>query len=206
MRFRKCRFVAVAVNYVFLMALLAGCTGQALQARYYALDTLSPADMAVHNIPRHKVSLGVGPIMLPDYLKRMQIVTRAGANRYQFSDSHRWAGLLEENILTVLGSNLGALLGTTKIASYPWLPHFEPDFRVTVEVLHFDADLSGDALLDARWAVSDGAGEALLDSGRTVLSEPLKDTSYEALVKAESQLLADLSKELSRSVSRLLHN
>ena len=173
---------------------------------YYALDTISPADMAVHNMPRHKVSLGVGPVMLPDYLKRMQIVTRAGTNRYEFSDSHRWAGLLEENILTVLGSNLGALLGTTKIASYPWLPHFEPDLRVTVEFLHFDADLSGDALLDARWSVSNGSGGTLLDSGRAVLRESLKDSSYESLVKAESRLLANLSKELSRSVSRLLNN
>ncbi len=112
--------------------------------------------------------------------------------------------MFEESIVTVLGNNLGVLLDTDKVASYPWLDYFTPDYRVIVEFQEFDGNLEGDAVLAARWAISDAKGKTMLASGKVDLRIPLDGATYLALVEAQSRLLADFSKELTVQVKKLL--
>src|SRR5262245_19194049 len=41
------------------------------------------------------VSIGVGPVIMPGYLDRTQIVTRSGPDRVKLASFHRWAEPLE---------------------------------------------------------------------------------------------------------------
>jgi uncharacterized lipoprotein YmbA len=159
---------------------------------------------SAHQMVSPGLSLGIGPVTIPDYLKRVQIATRFDDNRFRFDDFHRWSGLFEENIVTVLDNNLGVLLGTNKIATYPWLDYFTPDYRIIIVFQQLDGNLHGNARLIARWAISDSAGQTMLASGRSDLRVPLEEATYSGLVEANSRLLADFSKELADEIKTLL--
>ena len=66
---------------------LTGCAGSE-SVRYYVLSATpaGPVGAAVRDIP-----VGVGPVELPEYLDRPQIVTRTSQNELNVADFDRWA-------------------------------------------------------------------------------------------------------------------
>ena len=102
-----------------------------------------------------QISLGVGPVRLPGYLDRREILTRVSQSRLDVSQNDRWAEPLDENLTHVLAQNLSVLLGSDAVISYPWPIAKGPDYRVTVEVLQFECNSALEAQLSARWWVTD---------------------------------------------------
>ena len=184
--------------------LLAGCISRsAPRVTYYSLMTMELLGdtEALASLP--EVKLGVGPIAIPDSLKRSQIATRQQGNQHEFAEFHRWAGVLEKDITSVMGDNLGQLLGIEEVGFFPWLHHFKPTYRLTIDVIRFDGSLEGEAVLSARWAVADSEGKDFLAGRKSAFRQPLEDANYAALIKAESQLLAALSKEIAAEIVAL---
>ena len=84
-----------------LLTALAGCApGQ--PTRHYTLSTASEPAAA----PRSGQGpvIGLGPLTLPQYLDRADIVTRAGANQMRLGEFSQWAEPLEP--LLTRGSRL----------------------------------------------------------------------------------------------------
>lgn len=191
---------------LFLVAflLVTGCISRsAPTVNYYSLMTLEQLGDAEAIAALPEVRLGVGPVTIQDSLKRSQIATRKLGNQYQFAEFHRWAGVLEKDINSVMGDNLGQLLGIEKVGVFPWLHHFKPTYRVMVDVIRFDGALDGEAVLSARWAIADNDGKDYLAGKKSEYRQPLEDASYAALIKAESQVLAALSKEIASEIVAL---
>ena len=191
---------------LFLVAflLVTGCISRsAPTVNYYSLLTIEQLGDAEAIAALPEVRLGVGPVTIPDSLKRSQIATRQHGNQYQFAEFHRWAGVLEKDIAAVLGDNLGQLLGIEKVGFFPWLHHFKPTYRVMVDIIRFDGAIDGEAVLSARWAVADDEGKDYLAGKKSEYRQPLEDASYAALIKAESQLLMALSKEIASEIAAL---
>ena len=195
--------VAMVVLFTFVL-LLSGCLGRSSpKVTYFSLLTMKQLGevQPVASLP--DVKLGIGPITIPDSLKRSQIATRQHGNQYAFDEFNRWAGLLERDLTSVLGDNFGQLLGVEKIGVFPWMPFFKPTYRVMVDVIQLDGALDGEAVLSARWAISDSEGKTYLVGKKSVYSKPLEDASYASLIKAESQVVAELSKEIAGEIAAL---
>ena len=190
---------------VFVAALLiAGCIGRsAPKVTYFSLMTMAQLDQTEVVASFPEINLGIGPVVIPDSLKRSQIATRRHGNQYEFAEFNRWAGVLEQDITSVLGDNLGQLLGIEKVGFFPWLQHFKPTYRVMVDIVRFDGAIDGEAVLSARWVVSNSEGKDYLSGKKSDYRQPLEDASYAALIKAESQLLAALSKEIAAEIVAL---
>lgn len=184
--------------------LVSGCGGKTLSVSYYSLPSLDQASPGTETKNLPDTSLGIGPVTVPEYLKKAQIATRRGdGNSYQFNEFHRWAGLIEQDIASAIGNNIGTLLGSDKIAFFPWMQYFKPQYRVVIEIIQFDGDLNSNAVLIARWTVVDGSGENILASGKSDFRRTLENPSYDALVDAERLLLTDLSKAIAQAIDRL---
>ena len=184
--------------------LIAGCLGRSSpKVTYFSLLTMEQLGEteAVASLP--EVKLGVGPVVIPDSLKRSQIATRQHGNQHEFAEFNRWAGVLEKDITSVLGDNLGQLLGIEKVGFFPWLYHFKPTYRVMVDVIRFDGSIDGEAFLSTRWSISNSEGKDFLAGKKSDYRQQLEDASYAALIKAESQLLAALSKEIAAEIAAL---
>ena len=185
--------------------LVTGCIGRkSPEVTYYSLLTMEQMG-EVQPVSFHpEVKLGIGPITIPASLKRSQVATRQHGNQYAFDEFNRWAGVLEKDITNVVGDNLGVLLGVEKIGFFPWMHYFTPSYRVIVDIQRLDGSLDGEAVLGARWAVADAEGKEFLAGDKIVLRQPLQEASYAALVKAESLLVAELSKKIAGEIDGLL--
>ena len=184
--------------------LVTGCIGRkSPEVTYYSLLTMEQMG-EVQPVSSHpEIKLGVGPITIPASLKRSQVATRQHGNQYAFDEFNRWAGVLEKDITNVVGDNLGVLLGVEKIGFFPWMQYFTPSYRVIVDIQRLDGSLDGEAVLGARWAVADAEGKEFLAGDKIVLRQPLQEPNYAALIKAESLLVAELSKKIAGEINGL---
>jgi uncharacterized lipoprotein YmbA len=82
------------------------------------------------------------------------------------------------------------------------LPQRRPtplDYQVEVDVTRVDA--GGNANLDARWWVYGRAGERLLQSGRSTITEAAPAGDYAAAAAALSRALGAMSTEIAEAIA-----
>lgn len=182
------------------LILAAGCASTP-PATFYTLTSL--ADGRDTPLAEGPIAIGLGPIDLPDTLDRPQIVTREGAHRLKVDELHRWAGTIEQDMLRVLGENLGHLLGTSRIYLYPTQVRGQIDYRILATVLRFDGDERGDAILRVRWTILDPATDDALEVRETTYRRTAAGPEPEALVAAMSDNLTAFSRELAAAIRAL---
>jgi len=188
---------------IVVSALTAGCMRGTRPAQFYAVSPMTATASGQGAGDRSGPAIIVGPLTLPEALRRPQIVTRIGVNRLEISEFHRWAGPLEGDMLRVVAENLSLLLGTDRVAVYPLDAGFEPAFRVTVDIRRLDASIGKEAALHAAWTVWSGPrGQGGMTGGNTVRTEPLDKDGYDALVAAYSRLLETLSREIAAVIAK----
>ena len=178
--------------------------GTQKETKYYVLSSLQSAasqEPTLADLP--DVGLGVGPIRMPLYLDRSDIVTRDSQNQVVIADFAQWAGPLQENFGRVLAENLSVLLATDKVAIFPFARSTETDYNVTVYVTRFDGMPGDKAHLRARWAILDNKRKKSLFEKHTIVSEPTKDDSLESLIGAESSTVAELSRQIAEAIKAL---
>lgn len=189
-------FVIVAVCTV-----LAGCAGTQ-PSKFYRLSTLQDTEIVKGARPAGQdISIGVGPITIPDSLKRPQIVTLTSRNELALADFDRWAGALEENMATVISENLSMLLSTDNVHIYPWSSSVTIDYQVGLDVIRFDGTLGENAVFVARWTMFGEDGKKMLIKKRVNYSEPVEGHDYGALVAAMSRALARFSHDIAGEIS-----
>src|SRR5262245_66464620 len=125
-------------------------------SRFFALASLPRTGQTTQGAAgTNALVLGIGPIKLPGYLDRQQMVTRISQNRFVVAENDRWAEPLEENFSRVLSQNLSILLQTDRIVPYPWIRSQQPTYQVQVELLRFEPNAEQVVELWARWTILD---------------------------------------------------
>jgi uncharacterized lipoprotein YmbA len=186
------------------LLLIIGACGRTQTAKFYTLNALTdpqPGEQAVRS--GEEAAVGLGPIRLPEYLDRPQIVTRAGPNEVRFADYHRWAGPLAGHVSSILAENLSNLLGSNRVALFPWKSTTPIDCRVEIDIGRFDGKPGGTVVLQSRWTVFPEDRKRVLASKSSSLSEPVNGNGYEALVAAQSRALAALGREIAEAIRSL---
>jgi uncharacterized lipoprotein YmbA len=183
-------------------SLAAGCLGGRAAPEYYTLSGTARAQTAAL-AARPGLGIGVGPIEFPRYLDRPEIVTRDGAHRLVLWNEHRWGGSLRTDILRVMADDLGALLGTTRVAVYPSEARFPLDYRVLLELLEFEGVPAEAVTLRARWTlVSGGDGRALaVEESRVV--EAVASPAWGDFVAAHSAALGRVTLLIAERIAAL---
>jgi uncharacterized protein len=192
---------AVALLLGAGMLLLAGCAGVADRTRYYALSPTSTAPGGFAPAALSDAAVGVGPVQMPRYLERLQIVTRGTNDEVQISVDDRWAEPLENGIAQVLADNLGPELGSERITVFPWRGAVARvlDYQVVVMVLRFEGSPGREVALDARWRLLGRDGKELALK-RSTINEPLTGEGYQPLVRGMNRTLAKLAREIAREI------
>jgi uncharacterized lipoprotein YmbA len=149
-------------------------------------------------------TLGLGPVTLPPYLDRPEVVTRAAPERIAVSSRDRWAAPLPLLFRRALAEELRARFPAWQLVEWPWTRTPPPDLAVAVDILRFEADASGGAVLEARWTVRIGAGAPVPGETRVAESAPAGDVaaSVAALGRAVGTLANDLAAAARRSAAR----
>ena len=104
------------VGEVFILFLLTAC-GSSPPTRFYMISADSTS--ASPSQTSADVSVGVGPIRLPEYLDRPQIVTRGNNARIELAEFDRWAEPLDRSFTAALVDYLSAATGSGQIYEFP---------------------------------------------------------------------------------------
>lgn len=182
----------------FAVVVLSGCAGTP-PAQFYSLDNALLAPPAASS----DLSLALGPVDLPQYLDRPQLVSRDSGNRLRVDEFNRWGGALDEEIQRVLAARLMNALGTQRIYEYPGGIVTETDYRIALAIRNFDGRLGGPVMLDVGWSLFDDHNGKLLAVRQVQYREQAQDDSYSAYVAALDHLLTRLSGDLAQAVRQV---
>jgi len=195
--------ISVLRNLLLLMLplLLTAC-GSTPASRFYLL---TPQDLPASIQPlTGEPHIGVGPISFPKYLDRPQIITRSSNAEVYLAETDRWAEPLQENFTRVLAENLSRQLGTGRISIEPSRHRNEIDYRITAEVLQFDADEAGAVVLLAYWSIQDRDGNNLTGMRKSELRLAGSGSNNRAvIVRQLSNAVATLGHEIATSLGQL---
>lgn len=182
---------------------LAGCAGSE-PSNYYLLSSLPAPETPIRPTPSDQLAVGVGPVTMPMYLDRPQLVTRASPNRLDLAEFDRWAEPLRDMFSRTLAENLSALIGTDLVYLLPRRRVPELDYQVAVEVFRFDRSADGEVKLLARWTISADEQATTLLTRRTLITEatPLESGPEEVIV-ALSRAVETLGREIARDLQGL---
>jgi uncharacterized lipoprotein YmbA len=184
-----------AITALLLLGLLAGC-GSSPPVNYYVLSAhTGPAPAG--STP----SLGVGPVAVPEYLNRDNMVMNREGNTLVVASSDRWAEPLMDGIQRVLAINLAGLLNTQSIRLHPWHRDQAPDYGVSINLLSLDASEQG-ATLAAEWLLYRPSDKQVVSRRLSRLEQPFPDrpVASEQVAAAYSELLLRLSEVIAGAI------
>ena len=172
------------------VAACVSLTPQPDPSRFFVLTATVPAPAT----RQAGMVLGVGPVTLPGYLRRTQVVTREGEAQVRISENDRWAEAFPAMATRVLTEDLVASLGAERGASYPWPRTLAPSPVVEVDFARFERDTSGAALLEASWRMRRGASSR---PGHSRITEPAHGPGMAESAAALSRALGRLAEEIT---------
>lgn len=186
----------IAFLVVFVCS-LPGCLSlRGSDAASFYLLSVPLAEDATPVRDHGKLIIGIGPVDVPEYLNRSQIVIRRGPNELQLADFHKWAEPLKDGIARVLAKRVGDLLSVETVF-FPWRRTRSIDYQVMLQVVRLDTDEIGNAALQVRWGLwkQDGREEVLARTA--TYHDEAQVSSYADRVAAMSRLLAMLGDEIA---------
>lgn len=193
----------IIVTCVTLLTVF-GC-GTSQPSHFYLLRALSPSSVSgLSDTKASSLSFGLGPVTLPKYLDRPQIVIQSGGHEVELAEFHKWAEPLSENVSQVLAENLSVMLSTDRIEQFPWRRTTPVDYQIVVDVLQFDGTRDGEAVMSARWSLLGGDEQTVFTTRKTHVTHHPTSQNFESLVEAMSQNLEDLSREIAEAIKLLL--
>ena len=169
----------------------AGCASA--PSRFYTLNSTATAN--TNGLPAASYSVAIGPVTVPAVVDHAQFTVQVEPNRVKLEEFNRWAEPLNQNIASVVAGDLAALLGTSQVAAGP-LANFLPDYSVSIRIQRFDTVPGQSVLVEALWVIHKTAGGAS-QSGHTIASETVTNSSFDALAAAHSRALAKVSADIA---------
>ena len=148
-------------------------------------------------------TIGMGPLHLPAYLDRPQIVTRINPNELKLAEFDNWAEPLKDNVTRVIVENLSRLLCTEAIVIFPWKRSSHIDYQIDIKIIWMDGKLGEKAILATQWAIIDPSGKSVLLTQKSQYTEPVTETTYSAFVGAHNRLIAALSHDIAEAIKSL---
>jgi uncharacterized protein len=190
------------------IATLAGCSlsRQSPPTRLYVLTTLPQSERAAQTVLTGSDAIGVGPVTLPQYTDRPQMVTGNTNPELGRASFEQWAEPLESNFTRVLTDNLSLLLATDQVVVFPWQGPTPIAYQVMVEVTQFLGEPGGQVSLEARWSVIGKNGKEILVRKKSSFTESSGAHDYQALAAAMSRTVAHLSRDIATAITTIASN
>ncbi|MBU1044606.1 MAG: PqiC family protein [Candidatus Omnitrophica bacterium] len=197
-----CRFICIAC----FCLVLNGCAlvPTTPSPRFYVLGAVS------ENLVSKKINIssdaliGVGPIKIPGYQNRPQIVTQDKEKMIKFAQFDRWGESLEIGLQRIIGEDLLVMIPGVKFVLYPWNQSIEVKYQVVLEIIQLDSELDKDMFLVAQWMVIDPKDSKTIMIKRSEFRHPVIPQNYSGLAKTLSIACASLSSEIAVELEAIL--
>jgi uncharacterized lipoprotein YmbA len=183
-----------------VVALLGGCASSPPEPTLYLLRGTPSEGAGPMNA---ELRVGLGRIVVAPYLVASQgVVVETAPGEVRPARQHRWAEPLDAGLRWYLRSEIGRVLGHEIGGGLVDITTWDYTIDVTVSRLH--GTMTGEALIEAAYAIRTGAGRDPVVENRFTKSMPLPDEGYAAVVEAERRLVAELADSIGESLRGVL--
>ncbi len=174
--------------------MLTACGGAG--ENYYRLN---PTAAAPTGGSGSGLGVSVGPVSLPTYIDRAEVVFASGPNEFQIPSNALWVGSLQENISRTVATDLGRILGSRNVRA-GIEAGFRPRYRVALDIRQFHGISGREAILDLSWRIQSGASGETISRHSDSFHQPIIGDGYGPLVEAESRLLEQVATAIAKSL------
>lgn len=186
-----------------VIVMLSGCATSPL-TRYYLLEAGGYAQGERRDCSEESTTvIGIGPIDIPRYLDRPQIVTMVGANEMTFSELDQWGEPFKDGIARVIAQELQTLL-CAEVRDDPWQRSGRAQYRLKVTVSRLEGTFGGEAVLAVHWILTEERTRQVLLARDAHLSAAVKTPDYHGLIAAYSDLIAAFSRTVAETMAETL--
>ncbi|MFH0935826.1 MAG: PqiC family protein [Candidatus Omnitrophota bacterium] len=203
MREIKLRYCTVIIVCLIFTLTLPGCISvpNSPTPRFYtlnAMEEIPPGEK--FNIPSDMI-IGVGPVKIPEYLNRPQIVTQDKDKMLAFAQFDRWGESLDIGLERLIAENLTAMLSGATLKMFPWNLAIPVSYQVIIEVLQLESELDKDLFFVVQWAVIENEKMVLIKTSE--FRRAIDPHSYSGLARTLSAVCASLSNEIAGTLAAL---
>lgn len=189
------------VPVLLLVAGLCAC-GSSPPVRYFSLE---PIETEYRRDPPDAPLLGLGPLRMPDYLDRPQMVSRSAGAEMLVDDVNRWAEPLDHAVHRTLATNVDYLLDTVIAIAFPYTAAGGMDYRLIGRLDRFDVDEAGRAVLVVQWRVEDADGGVVIAPRRDRYEAGVaRRGDPGASAAALNDTLAQFSRDIATAIEAVL--
>jgi uncharacterized lipoprotein YmbA len=181
--------------------LLAACGSPPTQV--FELSPQVPKTPTAAEPPRGGPLIWVDKPSVASYFDRTQMVTReGGGSRISIHEFEIWSDPPADLIQRALVNNLAQRFGSDRVMATPVEHYAVPAWRIALDVIRFDVDEGGEAVLDARWTLLTGPGDRLVATRRELIEAPSGDAADPAKrVTALSETVAMLASRIGDAIA-----
>lgn len=199
---KKTAILATAALFILI---LSGCVSVANSPnpRFYMLRAVDQDS----NYQKFDILAGtiiaVGPVKIPEYLNRPQMVTKDKKGMLNFAQFDRWGELLESGITRLMIEDFTLMLPGASLQMYPSNFAIPLNYQVSVDIVQMESELNKNLLLVAQWTVIDSKSMKMIFTKRSEFTVPITPHDYPGLTEALSTAGASLSAEIAQKLSEL---
>jgi len=189
------------LSLVLLFTLLAAACGTSRMNNFYVLSPNSKANTIQSvNLAESKITIGIGPVKVPDFLLRSQIAYSMANNQLVLSSENQWSEPLDKGIARVVTVNLSRLNPKISTSTFPWRSDSKPKRSIRLTIIELNRQSEDKAVLVADWTLVDVKTKQILHRASFSESTNISEFSYSNLTKAYSDLLARLSHHINEAL------
>ncbi|MCX5706338.1 MAG: PqiC family protein [Candidatus Omnitrophica bacterium] len=190
---------------IFLALLFSGCLSipDSPNPRFYTLSAIDESKVTQKfSLPADTI-IGLGPVKIPEYLNRPQIVAINKNKTLSFAQFDRWGEPLDPGLTRLIRQDLMLMLPGATLVTYPWRSAVPVKYQVTVDLVQLESELVKDLFFVCQWSIIDVGNNKMMIIKRSEFRQPIDPHTYSGLTEALSAACASLSNEIAQELSTL---
>jgi len=187
---------------VISIFLLCGCVSvpNSPNPRFYMLKSIDNSQLLNKSDAVSNVIIEVGPVRIPEYLDRPQIVTQDKNRMVNFAQFDRWGEPLDQGLGRVILEGLNMMLPGATIGIFPFNRAIPVNYQVIVDVIAIESDLNNDIVFLVQWSLINAKNNRMFFTRRYELRKPVEPHNYSGLVYTLSSECASLSSDIANAI------
>lgn len=194
--------------YVSVILLSFACNGclsvsNSPVPRFYTLRSINNNGESKKFNIASKVIIGIGPIEIPEYQNRPQIVTQDKDGLLKFAQFERWGESLDSGLARLILENLTVAFPQAEFQIFPCNFAIPLDYQLMVNVVQLESQLDKEVSLVAQWTIIDSKTKEMLLTKRSQIDQAIDPHTYAGLAQALSKAGSLLSAEMAESLEKI---
>ena len=171
--------------------------------RFYMLHSIDKDQVGKKFNTTSNVVIEVGPVKIPEYQDRPQMVTINKAGTLTFAEFDRWGESLEHSLARLINEDFVVILPGASLQMFPSNLSIPIKYQVMVDVLQIDSELDKDIFFVAQWSLIDVENNKMVFTKRSELRQVINPHNYAGLAGTLSAVCGELSSEIAEKIASL---